>query len=211
MRKKLLNLLFVILILPVMVLTGCKKGSSSLPAINVSKYFKDEITISRYNIAEDSTDSISFLTQKKAKKENLSKYVKFELNADPVWIYKMYVESIVFYVYCNESSEFQMTINVKMTNLADESAILESKSDNVATEDVEQQVTIMPKGKKAIKCVVPINKTVVNSLGSTITIDFFTNSQEIFSSVGENESSLMWLIYGFQVHGESRTYSRTAN
>ena len=69
MRKKLLNLLFVILILPVMVLTGCKKGSSSLPAINVSKYFKDEITISRYNIAEDSTDSISFLTQKKAKKD----------------------------------------------------------------------------------------------------------------------------------------------
>lgn len=210
MRKKLLNLLFVILILPVMVLTGCKKGSSSLPAINVSKYFKDEITISRYNIAEDSTDSISFLTQKKAKKENLSKYVKFELNADPVWIYKMYVESIVFYVYCNESSEFQMTINVKMTNLADESAILESKSDNVATEDVEQQVTIMPKGKKAIKCVVPINKTVVNSLGSTITIDF-KNSPELFSSEGENESSLMWLIYGFQVHGESRTYSRTAN
>ena len=211
MRKKLLNLLFVILILPVMVLTGCKKGSSSLPAINVSKYFKDEITISRYKIDDDKTDSISFLTQKKAKKENLSKYVKFELNADPVWIYKMYVESIVFYVYCNESSEFQMTINVKMTNLADESAILESKSDNVATEDVEQQVTIMPKGKKAIKCVVPINKTVVNALGSTITIDFFTNSQEIFSSVGENESSLMWLIYGFQVHGESRTYSRTAD
>lgn len=210
MRKKLLNLLFVILILPVMVLTGCKKGSSSLPAINVSKYFKDEITISRYNIAEDSTDSISLLTQKKAKKENLSKYVKFELNADPVWIYKMYIESIVFYVYCNESSEFQMTINVKMTNLADESAILESKSDNVATEDVEQQVTIMPKGKKAIKCVVPINKTVVNSLGSTITIDF-KNSPELFSSEGENESSLMWLIYGFQVHGESRTYSRTAD
>ena len=210
MRKKLLNLLFVILILPVMVLTGCKKGSSSLPAINVSKYFKDEITISRYKIDDDKTDSISFLTQKKAKKENLSKYVKFELNADPVWIYKMYVESIVFYVYCNESSEFQMTINVKMTNLADESAILESKSDNVATEDVEQQVTIMPKGKKAIKCVVPINKTVVNSLGSTITIDF-KNSPELFSSEGENESSLMWLIYGFQVHGESRTYSRTAD
>lgn len=210
MRKKLLNLLFVILILPVMVLTGCKKGSSSLPAINVSKYFKDEITITRYNITEDKTDSISLLTQKKAKKENLSKYVKFELNADPVWIYKMYVESIVFYVYCNESSEFQMTINVKMTNLADESAILESKSDNVATEDVEQQVTIMPKGKKAIKCVVPINKTVVNSLGSTITIDF-KNSPELFSSEGENESSLMWLIYGFQVHGESRTYSRTAD
>lgn len=209
MRKKLLNLLFVILILPVLVLTGCKKGSSSLPAINISRYFKDEITISRYKIEKDDTDSISLLTQKKAKKENLSKYVKFELNADPVWIYKMYVESIVFYVYCNESSEFQMTINVKMTNLADESAILESKSDNVATEDVEQQVTIMPKGKKAIKCVVPINKTVVNSLGSTITIDF-KNSPELFSSDGENESSLMWLIYGFQVHGESRTYSRTA-
>ena len=171
------------------MLAGCKKGSSSLPAINVSRYFKDEITITRYNITDDRTDSISFLTQKKAKKENLSKYVKFELNADPVWIYKMYVESIVFYIYCNESSEFQMTINVKMTNLADESAILESKSDNVATEDVEQQVTIMPKGKKAIKCIVPINKTVVNSLGSTITIDF-KNSPELFSSEGENESSV---------------------
>lgn len=210
MRKKLFSIIFSIILLPVVLFAGCKSKSKTLPAINLSKYFKDEISISRYDISESSSDTISLLTQKKAKKENLSKYTKFELNADPVWIYKMYIDSISFYVYCNESSEYQMTINLKMTNLAEESVILESKQDTVTTEDVEQQCTILPKGKKAIKCVIPINKTVVNALGSTITIDL-SNSPELFSNNDDDSSSTFeWLIYGFEIHGESRTYSRTA-
>jgi hypothetical protein len=46
--------------------------------------------------------SIAFYFNK-AKAENLSKYLKFELTADNVWMYKMYVQKITFYVYCNEN------------------------------------------------------------------------------------------------------------
>lgn len=207
MKKNLLKSILIFLMLPVIMFVGCKNKETQLPKINLSRYFKDEISVLRYGISEKSTDTISLLTQKKAKKSNLSKYQKFELNANSVWIYKMYIESISFYVYCNESSDYQMTINVTMSDLADEEGILNSTDTNVETETVEQQCSLFPKAKKAIKCNVKINKTVVNALGSTITIDIL-NSPELFSSDGENESTFMWLIYGFEIHGESRTYSR---
>lgn len=207
MKKNLLKSILVFLLLPVMMFAGCKSKETPLPKINLSRYFKEEISVLRYGITDTTTDSLSLLTEKKAKKSNLSKYQKFELNANSVWIYKMYIESITFYVYCNESSDYQMTVNVTMSDLADESEILNSIDTNVETETVEQQCSLFPKAKKAIKCNVKINKTVVNALGSTITIDIL-NSPELFSSDGETESTFMWLIYGFEIHGESRTYSR---
>lgn len=205
MKKNLLKTLIVLIILPVLVLVGCK--NKSLPTLNLSRYLKSEITIKRYGLSEEKSDNLSLLTESKAKEGNLSQYLKFEIKTNPVWTYKMYVEKITFYVYCNESSEYQMTINVKMTDLASEEAILETTTENVETEEIEEQITITPQGKKAIKCSVNINKTIVNAFGSSISIDVY-NSPELFSGEGENKSNFMWLIYGLEIHGESRTYSR---
>lgn len=201
--KKFLNTLLVLLILPVLILSGCK--NSSLPAINLSRYLKDEISVKR-NDLESSKDSLSLLTQKKAKKSNLSKYESFELTTQAVWTYKMYIESITFYVYCNESSDYQMTLNVSMSNLASEDTINSTTSETIETETVSEPITFTPKSKKAIKCTANINKTVANALGSTITIKL--DSLEIFSGDEENPSTFMWLIYGLEIHGESRTYNR---
>lgn len=201
--KKFLNTLLVLLILPVLILSGCK--NSSLPAINLSRYLKDEISVKR-NDLESSKDSLSLLTQKKAKKSNLSKYESFELTTQAVWTYKMYIESITFYVYCNESSDYQMTLTVSMSNLASEDTINSTTSETIETEIVSEPITFTPKSKKAIKCTANINKTVANALGSTITIKL--DSLEIFSGDEENPSTFMWLIYGLEIHGESRTYNR---
>lgn len=204
--KKLLKSALSFLLLPVLLFTACKK--SELPAINLSRYLKDSISVTRYGISEATSDTLSLITQKKADKDLLSKYQKFELTADSVWMYKMYIEKITFYVYCNESSEYQMTINVKMTDLASEEDILNSKTESADTTTIEEQVTITPKAKKAVKCTVKIGKTVVNALGSSISIDL-DNSPELFSNTDdETESNFMWLIYGFEIHGESRTYSK---
>lgn len=204
--KKLLKILLVFLLLPVMTLTACKK--KSLPAINLERYLKDEITIKQVD-TDATTKTLSLITQDKAKDENLSKYLKFEISTDPVWMYKMYVESITFYVYCNEASDFSLTLNVKMTNLASEDAIMEAITENVETETFEKQVSFNPKEKKAIKCTVNVNQTIVNATGSTISIDAYSSS-ELFSGDEETSSNFMWLIYGFEIHGESRTYTRTA-
>lgn len=202
--KKILNFLLALLVLPFAFLTGCK--NSSLPAINLSRYLKDEITIKRNGIASSSTDTISLLTQSKAKKENLSKYESFELNTQPVWMYKMYIEKITFYVYCNEESDYQMTLVISMSNLASEETINSTTSETIETETIEEPITFTPKAKKAVKCTANINKTVANALGSTISIKL--DSLEIFSGDEDNPSNFMWLIYDFEIHGESRTYTR---
>ena len=205
MKKNLLKTLVIFLLLPVLVFVGCGK-SKSLQSIKISRYFKDKITISRNGFPEPSTDSISLLTQKKAKQENLSPYTKFELNVQPVWMYKMYVETISFYVYCNESSENLLTLSLKMTDLADEEDILNSTDETVESSTFEKQCDIEPKAFKAIKCTFAVNKTVIVATGSTLTIE--VDSLEIFSSDEENPSTFKWLIYGFEVHGESRAYTR---
>lgn len=205
MKKNILKSLVIFLLLPVLIFVGCK-DSKSLPKITASRYFKDKITISRHGFAETSTDSLSLLTQKKAKKQNLSAYTKFEINAQPIWIYKMYVQKISFYIYCNETTETQLTINLKMTDLASEDDIWASTEENISVSDYEEQCSVAPKAYKSVKCTFEIGKTVVMATGSTITIN--VDSLEIFSLDENGESTFRWLIYGFEVHGESRAYTR---
>ena len=205
MRKKLLKSLLIFLLLPVLIFVGCK--NKELPAINLSRYLKKEISIKTHDISQAKTADLSIITEKKPNVEYLAQYLKFEIPANNVWMYKMYVEKITFYVYCNETSEFQMIVNVKMSDLASEEDILNTKTENVETETIEEQITLTPEAKKSIKCTININKTVVNALGSTITIDTY-NSRELFSGDGESNSSFTWMIYGFEIHGESRSYSR---
>lgn len=205
MRKKLLKSLLIFLLLPVLIFVGCK--NKELPAINLSRYLKKEISIKTHDISQAKTADLSIITEKKPNVEYLAQYLKFEIPANNVWMYKMYVEKISFYVYCNETSEFQMIVNVKMSDLASEEDILNTKTENVETETIEEQITLTPEAKKSIKCTININKTVVNALGSTITIDTY-NSRELFSGDGESNSSFTWMIYGFEIHGESRSYSR---
>lgn len=204
--KKILKTLVIFMLLPVIILVGCKK-SKTLPAISTTKYFKEDITISRNGIADTSTDKISLLTQDKPKEENFSQYKKFTINAEPVWIYKMFIEKISFYVYCNESSESQMIINLKMTDLATEDAIWKATQETVEAESFETQCTITPQARKAVKCNFEINRTVIVATGSTLSIDI-ENSLELYSGDAETKSTFMWQIYGLEVFGESRTYTR---
>ncbi len=207
MKKNLLKSLVIFLLLPVLILVGCG-NNKKLPAISISRYIQDNINITRYDLTDiDKNQTTSLLTEKKAKKKNLSKYIKFELNAEPVWMYKMFIQKITFYVYCNQTTESQMVIQLKMSDLATEDAIMASKTENVETETFVAQCSITPKAFKAIKCTYEINRAVVVATGSTITIDI-ENSLELYSSSMQNESTFEWLIYGFKIHGESRTYTR---
>ena len=106
MKKNLLKSLVIFLLLPVLIFVGCK-DSKSLPSISISRYFKEKVTVSRNGFAESNTEKISILTQSKAKDEYLSPYTKFEIAAQPIWIYKMYIEKIEFYVYSNQYALYQ--------------------------------------------------------------------------------------------------------
>ena len=204
--KKILKTFVIFLLLPVLVFVGCK-DKKELPKIDTARYFKDKITIHRNAIAESSTDSLSILTQEKLDNNLLSQYTKFEINAEPIWMYKMFIEKISFYVYCGESSETILTINLKMTDLATEDDIWASTQENVQAESFESQCDILPEAYKAVKCNFEINRTVIAATGSTLSIDIL-NSINIYSGDTENKSTFTWLIYGLEVQGESRTYTR---
>ena len=206
MKKHLLKTLVIFLLLPVIVFVGCK-GKKDLPTISNTRYLKNKVTVSRNGFAESSSETLDIITKSKADKKLLSPYTKFEISADPVWMYKMYVEKITFYVYCNESSETILTVNLKMTDLATEDAIWSATQETVESETFESQCSVQPKAYKAIKCIFEIKRTVIVATGSTITIDIL-NSLEIYSGDAETKSTFQWLIYGFEIHGESRAYTR---
>lgn len=204
--KKFFRMLIIFLLLPVMVFVGCK-NSKTLPSIALAKYLENEVTVKRNNFSEIKTEDISILTQKKANKDLLSQYIKFEIKTDHTWIYKMYIEKISFYVYCNESSESLMTINLKITDVATEDAIWNSTQETVESEDFESQCTFTPEANNAIKCNFKIERTVIVATGSTISIDI-ENCLELYSSTTDMPSTFMWMIYGLEINGESRTYTR---
>ena len=206
MKKSIFRPLVIFLLLPILLLVSCK-NSSSIKAISNSRYLKKDITVSYFEFDEDSKNTTDLISSKKPNKANLSKYTKFELEADSVWMYKMYIEKITFYVYGNETSEYLLTLNLKMTDLSKEEDILNNKEGNVPREDIELQYSVSPKAYKSVKCTFYINRTLNIATGSTITIDIL-NSLELFSSYGDYQSTFMWLIYGFEIHGESRAYSR---
>ena len=205
MKNKLLKSFFAILLIPVLFLAGCKKADP-LPAIDLATYLNSEMTVSYYQLEAKSTKDVSFITDTKFDEEKLGKYVKFELTANTVWMYKMYVESISFYVYTTASSTSEMIVNVSMTNMADEESLKKTSSEEPPTETASEQCTFIPEKGKATKCTFNIGKTVAKATGATITIDIL-NSLELFDT-DNGQADFQWVIYGFEIHGESRAYSK---
>ena len=206
MKNKILKTLLALLILPVLILTGCKKNDP-LPAIDLPTYLNNEINVMFYQMETASTQELSFVTAPELDKEKLGKYVSFELYANSVWMYKMYIETISFYVYTTQSSITEMIVNLSITNVADEETLKTINSEEPTTDTAKEQCAFIPEANKATKCTFTINKAIAKPTGSTITIDIL-NSLELFDDENE-ETSFKWVIYGLEINGESRAYSKS--
>ena len=205
MKNKLLKSLFALLLIPVLFFAGCKE-KDPLPSIDLATYLNDEITTSYYQLEAKSTQDLAFITETKLDEEKLGKYVKFELSANTVWMYKMFVESITFYVYTTTSSMSEMIVNVSMSNMADEDSLRQTTSEEPPISVASEQCTFIPEAGTATKCTFKFNKAVAKPTGATITIDIL-NSLELFDTP-EGQTPFEWVIYGFEIHGESRAYSK---
>lgn len=205
MKNKLLKILFALLIVPVIAFTGCKKNNP-LPAIDLNTYLNDKISVTNYQMEEASENELSLITSSKLDKDNLGKYVTFELTANSVWMYKMYIETITFYVYTTTSSDLDMIISLSITNTADEATLKTITSEAPSTDTTVETCSFRPKKGKATKCTFTINKAIAKPTGSTITIDI-SNSVELFDDENK-QTAFEWAIYDFEIHGESRAYSK---
>ena len=205
MKNKIFKILSFLLILPVVFLTSCRK-KSSLPAIDLATYMKDDMKVTYYQIEAPSNNNLSNFSTTKLNKDTLAKYTKLEFSTDSVWMYKMYIESISFYVYTTLASSSEMIVNVSITNMSEEKDLLQSTEEEPNTFTATEQCTFIPKSKNTIKCTFNFGQTIATSTGATITVDIL-NSLELFDNNGE-DVNFEWTIYGFEIHGESRAYSK---
>lgn len=193
MKKSILSFLILMLFVPVMFFTGCS-NKTKLPEIKASRYFSSSVSTSLFDQTQKRQIQLSSITSKKPNKDHMDKYVQYELTGDGVWIYKMYIECIYFYVYTSDTNE-AMTITLTFTNLA-------SESDLTKQETVTKTCAVQPGKNKATLCKINIGKVVATATNTKLTIDIAqTASYDFF------ENNFKWMIYDFSVYGESRSYS----
>lgn len=199
--KKFIAIIFIsIFIFSLPLLTSC--ANNTLPSINMSTYFKKEITASiiTSNVTTSRTLDLSILTNSDSNHSRMDKYLDFKITANPSWIYKMYVEKIEFYVLTNQDTNDQFTITLNMSNLAKENNIsnIESYNDTLSRD---------LKAYKAQKYTFVINQVVASSTGSVINIDISESNHLLISQNNQN-NDFKWMVYDFKIYGESREYSR---
>lgn len=201
MKNKLLKVLTIIFCLPIMFFCGCSDIKSNLDTINLASYYEDSVTCSTYGKSGTTKISLSALTAEKPNEKLVGQYTQFDLTAKSSWIYKMYIDYIYFYVYTNMDLETQMTVNISITNLADENNI-ENPSD-----DFTADCSLIPQEGKSYLCEVKVQKVVATATGSKISFDV-NNTPEIFYGDGEEQNNFKWIIYGLEFYAESRAYSK---
>lgn len=197
MKKSLLSFIVLVLCLPAMFLCGCKNNKPKLPAINTARYFEKNVSASVYGKVSKRNLDISTLTKSSANKANLDQFVQYELTGDGSWIYKMYIESIYFYVYTSSATENAIEITFNMTNLANE-------SDLTKTETITKTCPVKPGKNKSTLCKFDIGMVVATATTTKISIDITqTTGIEMMFNDG-----FKWMIYDLTIYGESRSYSK---
>ena len=201
MKQKLLKLLTAILCVPAILFCGCSQIKSDLKTINLSTYYSDKVVCSTYGKSKTSTLSLTDFTSKEPRTNLIGQYTEFEVQANGAWMYKMYIDYIYFYVYTNIATDYQMTVNVSLTNLADESNLQNP------TDDFSKDCSLIPKENGKFLCEVEVKKVVPTATGTTLTIDIL-NTIEVFTDIEGKDSGFKWMIYGLEFYAESRAYSK---
>lgn len=201
--KKIFTLIFTIfLILCPITLSGCSQKSS----IDMSAYYKPAVSteVLRNKTYNSKTLYLSTLTSSSVDITQMDKYTSFELNAISSNMHKMFIEKIEFCIISNEKPFTSLSLNLTITNLAKE-------DDLAGYDDFEMLIEHKEDGWVSKKYIIPINQVVATATTSKITIQ--TESTELFTSNPDNENyngnkDFKYLIYDFQIFGESREYSK---
>ena len=178
--------------------TGC---SNEIPSIDMPTYFKTSVssTIYKNNTTSNRTLALSQFYSG-ADTSKFDKYLDFTFTANASWVYKLYIEKLEFYVITNTTPDTEMTFTIKISNLA--------KEDNISSpsEIVETQ-SIYPTANEPYKLTLFVNRVVATAIGMTMSIDI-SESSELLLDKNNPENNFKWMIYGLNIFGEHREYSK---
>lgn len=199
MMQKIKNYFITLLCIPIIFLCGCTKKPICEAITDLSYYYESNITCDLFKDLPDKTVNLSNLTKSKLDKSMLDSYAQITLKAKSAEIYHMYIEYLYFKVYTNETSEFELNVNINITNAVKEEDIsVQEPEDNTFT----TTYSCIAKAKNTATFKVYVNRTIATATGSTITIDILES--EIYAT--NSETSFKWCIFDFKILGESRAY-----
>ena len=181
---------------------GCSKKLSNLQKIDVGFYFEKQATASTYNNTKEKTIDFAELLLTEPDPLNIDNYIEIKATANSAWIYKMYIDKICFYVYTNKNSAVEMIINVKMTNLANESDIGKENSAG----EIAETCSFIPQENGSVFCTVNVQKTVATATGSELIFDILNSTSGTVADEEGNPTEFRWMIYGLEIYGEHRAY-----
>ena len=210
--KRYLNLLLALfLCVPILLFTGC--GTKMCKTIDTSYYFNNKINCSFFYDRNTRDLSIFDLEAKNPDKDLLDAYAQIMINtnSENARAYHLYIDYITFYVYFNESSEFDFNLKVLIPNAVEEKNVWEN-TENLDDIDKNFQDTYStkPKANKSAEFKIKVQRVIVVTTGTSITFDL-TENNEIFKpqeDMEEDEKAVTfkWLIYGLEIHAEARAY-----
>lgn len=202
MKKYILNALIFLLCIPVIFLAGCS-NISKYPSITQSTYFEETVSTKLFN---DSIKKLKLndITSSNPNKSLVDNYYQIDIKSNGVWMYKMYIDCIYFKIYTQNKLDKQVTVTIKITNTV--------KEEDISKENADKEFTatcaFIPNKNGTTECKIKVNRTVADLTGSIISIDVSEYQGGIVVGDENVTSDLLWMIYDFQVFGESRTYSK---
>ncbi len=209
MKKKILSILAVMLCLPALLFCGCKNDNiSELPSINMSRYYKSTVqaVIDGGKNSNDTKATIKLadLIGSKPNSNTLEAYSEIKLSGELNWLYKMYIDSVSFYVYTNSAPSTELTITLSMSNLANENDF--SKAEIISDTKTSDKVN-----GNAYLFTFKINKVIASDVDASSDYLKISINECRNGTIVDNENNLTgfkWTIYDLKVYGESRTYSK---
>ena len=205
--KKLKKSIFIFLMLPVMFLCGCSK--SNIKPQDFNAYFNDKVSCYIYkNNGTSSSKDISAKTLAASTPDfdYADKYISLEATAKGEWLYKMYVESIYFYVYTSHEAATEMIINVTLTNFVEEKNI-NNKNTTDEEKTLTAQCSFFPQEGNSTLCKVEVNRVVATATTTKIKFDINNSVHGILCTELSEPNDFKWLIDGLEIVGDSRTYN----
>ena len=198
MKNKLKNLFILVICLPVMLLCSCGGEKPKCKQVNSTYYYNNEIACDIFNDSAQRKITIDSISGSKVNIDTIGAYAKMTFTGKSAELFHFYIEYIYFKVYTNEASEYELNLNINITNAIKEEDI---KKDNVDDKTYSNTFSCQTKQNGVVQVKAKIDRVIATATGTTLTIDALTSDMFI-----DTETTFKWTIFDFKIYGEARAY-----
>lgn len=193
MQNKLKTCFSVLLTIVILSCATLFSACNDKNIVNMNVYFKPTVNTQIYENGTKSYNlTISDITSKSA--GELKQYIYYEITADNSWIYGMYIESISFLIYSNQTREVEY--NISFTGFEHGTETITSSTRDF----IRNQYPISLKENQSVLVKINVNDTIYLSGTNSVLKFLVSDAYTEFNLMGEN-NNFMYSIYGLEIVG----------